>query len=140
MAFGFWIFFEIRILTLGFKIVDLYQANILEHYKHPHRRGKLESPTAHNEHANPLCGDRVEIYLLVDKGKIADAKFSGEGCVLSQAASSILMDELIGKNSDDVKKWSAEKILDMLKIKVGPNRLKCASLSLDSVQAALKKV
>ena len=120
--------------------MDLYQANILEHYKHPHRSGKINHPTAYSEHANPLCGDRIEIYLQIENNKITDARFMGEGCVLSQAASSILMDELIGKKIDEVKKWSSDKLLDMLKIKVGPNRLKCALLPLDSAQDALNKI
>lgn len=120
--------------------MDLYQVNILEHYKHPHRSGKLDNPTTSSEHANPLCGDSISIQLRVENGKIVDGKFTGEGCVLSQAAASILMDELMQKEAAEVKKWPVQKILDLLKIQVGPNRQKCALLSLDSAQDALKKI
>ncbi len=119
--------------------MDLYQANILDHYKHPRHRGKLKQPTVQGEHAVPLCGDSLTIELEIKNNKIIDAAFVGEGCVLSQASASILLEEIIGKKVSQIENWDKQKILDLLKIQVGPNRLKCATLSLDCLKQALTK-
>ncbi|MFH1866734.1 MAG: iron-sulfur cluster assembly scaffold protein [Patescibacteria group bacterium] len=117
--------------------MDLYQANILDHYKHPRQQGKLKNPTARSEHVNPLCGDGLEIELVVEKGKVVEAGFVGEGCVLSQAGASILLEQVIEKSVEELKKWDKQKMLMFLNIEVGPNRLKCALLSLECLQQAL---
>ncbi|MFA4936749.1 MAG: SUF system NifU family Fe-S cluster assembly protein [Patescibacteria group bacterium] len=117
--------------------MDLYQANILDHYKHPRHKGKLKNATVLGEHNVPSCGDSLIIELQIDRGKIIDAAFNGEGCVLSQASASILLDEIIGKTVTQVLTWDKKKILDLLNIEIGPNRQKCATLSLDALKQAL---
>ncbi|MFH1111745.1 MAG: SUF system NifU family Fe-S cluster assembly protein [Patescibacteria group bacterium] len=119
--------------------MDLYQANILDHYKHPRHQGKLKNATARGDHNVPLCGDNLTIELEIKNNKIVDAAFSGEGCVLSQASASILLEEIIGKRVSELEQWDKKNILDLLNIQVGPNRQKCATLSLDTLKQALNK-
>src|SRR5439155_22606478 len=79
---------------------DFYREVILDHYKHPRNYGTIEEPHAQAEGQNPLCGDEVSIYLTFDgDDKISDVKFSGRGCAISQAATSMLTEHLKGKTA-----------------------------------------
>ena len=110
---------------------DMYREIILEHYKNPRRRGTLDPADISYEDDNPLCGDRIRIDLQIDaEERIIDAAFSGQGCAISQASASMLMEEIVGKSLSDVKTLSKDYILDLLGIELGPVRLKCALLSL----------
>lgn len=116
---------------------DLYRDYILEHYRHPHNFGVLEAPTASYEGANPLCGDRITMMLAVRDGVVADVAFTGRGCAISQASASLLTDEVKGKPVAEVVKLTSDDILDLLGIEISPARLKCALLSLDTLEHAL---
>lgn len=116
---------------------DLYRENILEHYKHPHNYGELDSATIVQEEHNPLCGDQLTLYLLVDGDTIKDVRFKGKGCAISQAAASMLTSEIIGKSTDFAKNLDKEFVLELLGIPIGPVRLKCALLSLKTLKAGL---
>ena len=119
---------------------DLYRDLILDHWKNPHNFGKLKKPTVEIKEANPLCGDDIELQIVVKKEKITDVKFSGEGCALSQAGASILTDILKGKSLSQVKRITEEKFLKIIGIRPNPARLKCALLSFSAWQKALKQV
>ncbi len=118
---------------------DFYREYILEHYRHPHNHGQLENPTISHEEYNPLCGDRIRIDLLIADGTIQDVRFSGKGCAISQAAASILTDEIKGKSVDEAKQFSKEELLELIGIPLDKNpvRLKCALLSLKTLKAGL---
>ena len=116
---------------------DLYRDYILEHYRHPHNFGVLEAPTATYEGANPLCGDRITMMLAVRDGVVADVAFTGRGCAISQASASLLTDEVKGKPVAEVAKLTSDDVLDLLGIEISPARLKCALLSLDTLEHAL---
>ena len=116
---------------------DLYRDYILEHYRRPHNFGVLEAPTATYEGANPLCGDRITLMLGIRDGVVADVGFTGRGCAISQASASLLTDEIKGKSVDEVAKLSTQDLLDLLGIEISPARLKCALLSLDTLEHAL---
>jgi len=79
---------------------DLYRELILEHYKHPRRRGRIDHPDVSAEEHNPLCGDRVRIDLRIENGIIIDARFDGRGCAISQASASMLTEEIVGMPVD----------------------------------------
>jgi nitrogen fixation protein NifU and related proteins len=116
---------------------DLYREQILDHYKNPRQKGKIEPNDHCFEDENPLCGDFLHIDLKVDdKGIITDAKFEGHGCAISMASADLLLESVIGKTVEDVKKLSKKDILDLLGIELSPVRLKCALLSLKVVKAA----
>lgn len=117
---------------------DLYRDEILEHYRQPHNFGTLEAPDAAYEGSNPLCGDRITLMLTIGQdGRVSDVAFSGRGCAISQASASLLTDEIRGRPLSEVEAMTSQDILDLLGIEISPARLKCALLSLDTLQHAL---
>jgi nitrogen fixation NifU-like protein len=117
---------------------DLYREVIIEHYKNPAYRGHLDPHDFSFEDSNPLCGDHIQIDLRVDEaGNVTDARFDGHGCAISQASADLLIESVIGKSVEDVKKMGKQDILDMLGIDLGPVRLKCALLSLKVLKAGV---
>ena len=120
---------------------DLYRDYILEHYREPHNFGTLEHPDAVHEGYNPLCGDRITLMLAIDDvGQtevISDVAFTGRGCAISQASASLLTDRVRGKALSEVAQLGRADVLEELGIEISPARLKCALLSLDTLQKAL---
>jgi len=117
---------------------DLYREVIIEHYKNPSHRGRLDPHDITFEDNNPLCGDHVVIDIQVDDNKkVTDARFDGHGCAISQASADLLIESVIGKSLDEVKIMNKQDILDMLGIDLGPVRLKCALLSLKVLKAGV---
>jgi nitrogen fixation NifU-like protein len=110
---------------------DMYREFILDHYKNPRFHGVMKDADISYEDDNPLCGDVIRIDLQVnDENRVVKSAFSGQGCAISQASASMLMEEIQGKTLDDIKKYTREDILEMLGIELGPVRLKCAMLAL----------
>ncbi|MES2209783.1 MAG: SUF system NifU family Fe-S cluster assembly protein [Chloroflexota bacterium] len=116
---------------------DLYRDYILEHYRRPHNFGVLEHANASHEGANPLCGDRITLQLRLADGKVAGVGFTGRGCAISQASASLLTDEIKGKPVADAAAMTSQDVLDLLGIDISPARLKCALLSLETMQLAI---
>jgi len=117
---------------------DMYREVILDHYKNPRNRGKLEPADISYEDDNPLCGDRIRIDIRLDENRrVKEVAFSGQGCAISQASASMLTEEIVGKLVDDLKQISKEDILELLGIELGPVRLKCALLSLKVLKAGV---
>lgn len=118
---------------------DLYREVIIDHYKNPGYRGVLEPNDISFEDENPLCGDLIRIDLRVnDEGIVDEAAFSGHGCAISQASADILLESIVGKSLDDIKKLTKQDILDLLGLdSLGPVRLKCALLSLKVLKAGV---
>ncbi len=117
---------------------DLYREVIIEHYKNPSYRGHLDPHDISFADSNPLCGDHIQIDVRVDENsKVVDARFDGHGCAISQASADLLLESIIGRPVEDVKKMGKQDILDLLGIDLGPVRLKCALLSLKVLKAGL---
>ena len=117
---------------------DLYRDNIIDHYKNPQYRGHLDPNNIQFEDDNPLCGDHIEVTLRVDDaGQVTDGRFDGKGCAISQASADLLIESVIGKPVEDLKKLSKQDVLDLLGIELGPVRLKCALLSLKVLKAGV---
>ena len=116
---------------------EFYRENILDHYKHPRHRGTLEHPDITYEDANPLCGDKLRMDFHIVDGRIAEVRFSGAGCSISQASASMLCERIEGKTLDEVKALTKDDVLEMLGIELGPVRLKCALLALKTLKAGV---
>jgi nitrogen fixation protein NifU and related proteins len=132
---------------------ELYQEVILDHYKRPHNRGKLEDANAHADGYNPLCGDMVHVSIRVENGVVEKVAFDGQGCAISTASASLMTDAIKGltvQQADDlflrfqrIAKGEEEPTEDLedLQVLAGvrdhPSRIKCATLAWHTMHKAL---
>jgi nitrogen fixation NifU-like protein len=136
------------------ELTDLYQEVILDHNRRPHNFRVIEAPTAKQEGYNPLCGDRLTLYLTVDHDVIKDVAFQGSGCAISKASASLMTDALKGKTVAEARALF-EQFHDMITsnpetppadlgklsvfagVREFPTRIKCASLAWHTMKAAV---
>ena len=120
---------------------DLYREVILDHYKNPRGHGVIEDADAHADGVNPLCGDEVSIYVqFADDGEtVEEVKFSGRGCAISQASTSMLMEMVVGKTAQEIAQLPKEELLEEVGIPLTQIRLKCALLGLGVLKVALHR-
>jgi nitrogen fixation protein NifU and related proteins len=120
------------------EIEDIYPDRVMDHYEDPYHRGECEQATHRHHEKNPICGDEIFIEMRLDtEGKIREAWFDGDGCCISQASASMLMEAIEGKNVEEVKAFSAEDMLTLFGPRLTPNRQKCCLLPWQVVLAAL---
>lgn len=134
---------------------DLYSELILDHARHPHRRGRLDGATAHADGFNPLCGDRVEVWIDASGGAVRDARFDGVGCAISTASASMMTDAIAGREITEARE-SIERFLRaatgtdlpgdpalpedleaLASVRRLPMRVKCATLAWHAAASAL---
>lgn len=138
---------------------ELYQQLILDHSKKPRNFGKLEGANRHADGYNPLCGDRVTVYLKVEEGVISDIHFEGKGCAICTASTSLMTEALKGKSEQEAEPLY-QKFHDLLTgdpstrddglglgklsvfsgVREFPLRVKCATLPWHTFRAALKNI
>jgi nitrogen fixation NifU-like protein len=117
---------------------QIYQEHILDHYEDPYHRGQCDGATHSHEDDNPLCGDVVRVELRIgEDGQVESAWFDGDGCCISQAAASMLMEEIEGKPVEQLKEFRAADMLELFGARLTPNRQKCCLLPWRVVQSAL---
>jgi len=117
---------------------ELYQEHILDHYEDPYHRGNPSRATHAHEDDNPLCGDVVRIELAIAPGgKIEEIFFDGDGCCISQAAASMLVEHFDQHTLEEIKQFTAEDMLRLFGAKLTPNRQKCCLLSWRVLQSAI---
>jgi nitrogen fixation NifU-like protein len=139
------------------QLSSLYQQLILEHYRHPRNKAELDGKTVEVHMANPVCGDEIRLQLRIEGDEIAEAKFVGQGCSISQAAVSMMTTLLEGRKLDDAdalarrftemmhgdEEAAKDRSLGDLRALQGvskfPVRIKCALLGFDALQEALKR-
>ncbi len=113
---------------------------ILDHYHNPHHKGSLADPDILVNGGNPGCGDIVNIFVKVDENdRITDASFEGQGCTISMAASSLLMDKVIGKTIAEVDAMDYNELIQELGEEVVQARVRCATLALDTIKAGARE-
>ncbi|SNZ05774.1 nitrogen fixation protein NifU [Terribacillus aidingensis] len=135
----------------------LYRQVIMDHYKHPRNRGKLEGDALVVDMNNPTCGDRIQLHLEVEDGKVKDAKFDGEGCSISMSSASMMTQAVKGKRVEDALRMSElfsdmmlGKEIDSGDLELGdiealqgvakfPARIKCATLAWKAMEQGVEK-
>lgn len=116
----------------------LYRENILDHYRHPRHRGRLEGASLRGRELNPSCGDEIELYLKLDAcDRVEDVAFEGAGCAVSTASVSMLTERVKGRPLSEVLALGERDVLGLLGIEIGPMRMKCAMLPLRALKSAL---
>jgi nitrogen fixation NifU-like protein len=135
---------------------DLYRDVILDHNKHPRNFGRLEQADAHADGHNPLCGDRLSVFLKLDGDRVADLRFEGKGCAISTASASLMTEAVKGKNKaaidalftkvhtlltqqDAAPGSDLGKLAALSGVREFPARVKCASLCWHTLNAALDR-
>jgi nitrogen fixation NifU-like protein len=110
---------------------DMYRQQILDHYKSPRNYGEIEEPTFTHVGENPMCGDTIEIDVVLDDAEetIEAVAFRGDGCAISQASASMLTEKLVGMTVDELHDLDRDDATEMLGVDISPMRIKCAVLA-----------
>jgi nitrogen fixation NifU-like protein len=110
---------------------DMYRQQILDHYKNPRNYGELDDADFSHVGENPSCGDtiRMDVRLEDDGDTIDYAAFSGDGCAISQAAASLLTEQLPGTTLSELDEMDRDDVVEMLGVDISPMRIKCAVLA-----------
>jgi nitrogen fixation NifU-like protein len=110
---------------------DMYRQQILDHYKNPRNYGEIEDATVTHVGENPMCGDTIEMDIVLDDDEdtIERVAFRGDGCAISQASASMLSERLAGMSVEELQGMDRDDITEMLGVDISPMRVKCAVLA-----------
>ncbi len=115
---------------------NIYREQIIDLYEHPLNYGQLAEPDFSYEEDNPLCGDVIRIDVVLDEqNKVKEVAWRGEGCAISQAAASLLTEEIKGRTLEEIKAFTSEELLELVGVPLSMARVKCALLSLKVLKA-----
>ncbi len=115
----------------------LYTSIIRERWRKPRFRGVLAGATVTAEDVNPLCGDRIRLALRLDGPTLAEARFTGDSCAICAASADVLLEKVQGKSVADAVAVTTEDLLMILEADIRPTRMKCVTLPLSALKAAL---
>ena len=116
---------------------DMYREQILDYYRHPRNFGTLDAANARAADWNPVCGDKMEMFVAVANNRISDIKFMGSGCAISISSASLLTEAVKGKHIDEAIKLDNDAFISELGVTLSPVRRKCALLGLKVLKMAL---
>lgn len=119
--------------------MSAYRENIIEHYKNPQNHYEMEDASISAHDLNPVCGDEVTVWLKIEDQVVQQISFQGSGCAISQAATSMLTDDLVGLTLDEVRAIDQDEIREMMGVPLSPVRLKCALLGIKVIQEGVLK-
>jgi len=117
--------------------MKLYKEKVMDHYQNPRNHGRMEKQDFSTGDFNPSCGDSVCFDARIKDGKITKLMFTGEGCAVSQAASSMLTEYCVGKTLDDLLKLDKDFMLKLVGMPLGPMRVRCALLPLQALHKGI---
>lgn len=117
--------------------MKLYQEELMDHYRHPQNKGHLYNPDFFSHEHNPSCGDAITMEGNVVNMRLVEIAFEGKGCVISQAAASMLTTLSKGKSITEILGFDANTMRSLIGIDLGPMRLKCALLALQALQQGI---
>jgi nitrogen fixation protein NifU and related proteins len=117
--------------------VTAYRSIVLEHFRRPRNRSALPEANRSADGANPLCGDRIRVQLVVSEGLVMDAGFTADACALCIASASLLTEHVRGQRETEVRALDVSWIVASLEGEPPPGRRKCATLPLDTLRRAL---
>ena len=117
---------------------EIYKQQIIDRYQSPRHKGAIATPSAEASVVNSLCGDQLQVQLLVENDQIRDVRWTGEGCAISLAAADLLADTLLDLRTDQALGLTKQDVFDLLGIELKPSREKCALLGWECVQQSLK--
>ncbi len=115
----------------------MYAEALVSAFEHPENRHEIKNADAKMSEENISCGDKITVYIEIEKGKVKDASFEGTGCVISMGSADMLMSELKGKSLSEIEKEDKQGLLKLINIDPGPVRMHCATLSLRAVKKAI---
>lgn len=135
---------------------ELYQEIIIDHNRNPRNHREMVNPTTQARGFNPLCGDKLTVYIKVANNLVQDISFVGCGCAISQASASLMTDAMMGKtvieaqqlfekfhimltSDEDIPELSLDKLTVLAGVRAFPARVKCATLAWHTFEAAMKK-
>jgi nitrogen fixation NifU-like protein len=121
-------------------VSGLYGKVIDDHSKRPRNKGSLDAPDAAHEDVNPLCGDRIRIELRVREGRIAEARFGGNACMVATASASLLTEMVRSLPPGDAAAVTLDRIVSEMHTELRPSRMSCAGLPLSVLRAALEQL
>lgn len=116
----------------------MYRDEILNLYNNPRNSGKIEDSDLELEGENPSCGDHLTLYVKLQNDEIKELKHESDACAICTAATSILTEEVRGRTKEEVKNLDSDWMLEKLGIEVSPMRMKCALLSLKTLQKGVQ--
>ena len=121
-------------------IVDMkiYEQIIIDHFHNPRNKGTLVNPDFATQEYIPSCGDRIALQGTITENKLSTIRFTGAGCVISQAAASLLTEYALGKSIEELLALDKNHMLSMLGMQLGPTRLQCALLALHALQEGIR--
>lgn len=120
--------------------MNIYQQELLDHFHSSTYRGTVENPSVVSAQYNPSCGDAVSLTASVDNGIITAIRFTGSGCVISQATASLLCEYVTGRSLEEIQAITTQQLIALIKVPLGPTRMKCALLSLYALQEGIKQL
>lgn len=119
--------------------MNLYQQQLMDHYRNPRNTNKVDSPTFATDQHNPSCGDSISMEGVVKDGILIAVSFKGSGCVISQATASMLTQMCLGKTVHEIMALTKDDVQKLIGIELGPMRLRCALLSLEVLQKGISQ-
>lgn len=117
--------------------MKLYEEELLDHYRFPRNNGILDNPDIVTKSFNPSCGDAISLQICVTDSKVTQIRFQGHGCVISQAAVSLLTERVVNQELSTLQQITKDDIIAMIGISLGPTRLRCALLGLEALHQAV---